>query len=174
MKQLILGGVRSGKSRLAERLAADSGLEVVVIATALALDAGMQQRIAQHQASRPPQFQLIEQPLYLADCLQQHARSDRLLLVDCLTLWLTQLLCAAERDQLLEPQLQRLLDCVPKLPGQQIFIGNETGLGIMPIDALSREFGDKAGWLHQQLAGHCDRVILTLAGLPLVFKGHSL
>lgn len=173
MKQLILGGVRSGKSRLAEQLAQASGLEVVVIATAQALDDGMQQRIQAHQASRPAQFKLIEEPWRLADCLQAQARADRLLLVDCLTLWLTQALCQQSPADW-QSQLQQLYQLLPTLPGELILIGNETGLGIMPIDALSREFGDQAGCLHQRLASLCDRVIFTLAGLPLVLKGKAL
>ncbi len=170
MKELILGGVRSGKSRLAEQHAIASGLEVVYIATATAEDDEMQQRIAHHRQQRPSTWQVIEEPLKLATVLQQQAAADRCLLVDCLTLWLTNLLLsdevgmlARERDALIE-QLQ-------DLPGHIILVSNETGMGIVPQGELARRFGDEAGMLHQKLARICDRVILTVAGLPQVLKG---
>ena len=170
MNTLILGGVRSGKSRLAERLATDSGLEVVYIATAaLHNDEAMQVRIAEHQRHRPAHWQLVEEPYALAEALEKHAAVERCLLVDCLTLWLTNLLCAERltyRD--------KLLDLVDTLPGQIIFVSNETGLGVVPMGELSRRFCDEAGRLHQDLAQRCDRVVLTVAGLPHVLKGEPL
>lgn len=170
MKHLILGGVRSGKSRLAEQTALACGQAVTYIATARDDgDAELSQRIQSHRDSRPAHWRVIEAPLELAAALQQQAASDRCLLVDCLTLWMTNLLChpdpgclARERDAL----LQRL----PQLPGTLILVGNETGLGVIPLGELTRRYVDEAGQLHQRLAQCCDRVVFTIAGLPLVLK----
>ena len=170
MKTLILGGVKSGKSRLAETLAIDSGLEVVVVATAIAGDEEMRQRIARHRQQRPADWQVIEEPLRLAEQLDRHAASHRCLIVDCLTLWLTQLLCQPDRSLLTE-QRDALLAVLAQLPGRLVLVGNETGLGVVPPGALSRDYCDQAGLLHQQLAVVCDQVLLTVAGLPLVLKG---
>lgn len=168
---LILGGVRSGKSRLAEQLAVASGLKVHYIATATALDAEMQARIAHHQAQRPCEWPLIEEPIDLAAVLQQYAAPEHCLLVDCLTLWLTNLLLLDDPQQWLQ-QRQALLTVLPQLTGRIILVSNETGLGIMPLGELTRRFGDEAGRLHQELAAQCQQVILTVAGLPLVLKGN--
>ncbi len=170
MKELILGGVRSGKSRLAEQHALASGLEVFYIATATAEDDEMRQRIAHHRQQRPSTWQLIEEPLELATVLQQHAAEDRCLLVDCLTLWLTNLLLA-EDASLLARERDALLEQLENLPGHIILVSNETGMGIVPEAELARRFGDEAGRLHQNLAQICDRVILTVAGLPQLLKG---
>ena len=171
MKELILGGVRSGKSRLAEQRASASGLEVVYIATARAgEDAEMRSRIQQHRSTRPPQWGLVEEPLALADCLRQHAAPGRCLLVDCLTLWLTNLLCA-EDPAVLARERESFLRMVPLIAGTVIIVSNETGLGVVPLGELSRRFVDEAGALHQRLAQVCDRVIFTVAGLPQVLKG---
>ncbi len=170
MKELILGGVRSGKSHLAEQHARASGLDVFYIATATAGDAEMQQRIAHHQQQRPSSWQLIEEPLRLATALQQYAAEDRCLLVDCLTLWLTNLLLA-EDPSLLAQERDALLEQLQGLSGHIILVSNETGMGIVPQGQLARRFGDEAGLLHQHLGKICDRVILTVAGLPQVLKG---
>lgn len=173
MIELILGGARSGKSRLAERLAGESGLPVTYIATSQPLDGEMSARIAQHRARRPAGWTLVEEPLALAAVLREHASPERCLLVDCLTLWLTNLLMlddttrlAAERDA--------LLDCVAELPGRVLLVSNETGLGVVPLGELSRRYVDEAGWLHQALAERCGRVVFTVAGLPMTLKGEPL
>ena len=170
MRELILGGVRSGKSRLAEQHANETGLDVMYVATAQVRDAEMQQRIAQHQARRPAHWQVIEAGHDLAQVLQQHAGAGRCVLVDCLTLWLTQLLC-----DLSEAELHREVDAVlavlPTLPGQIILVSNETNMGVVPLGELSRRYCDEAGRLHQQVGAICERVILTVAGLPLIVKG---
>ena len=170
MKQLILGGVRSGKSKMAEQQALDSGLEVVYIATATAGDDEMRARIQKHQQQRPSNWQLVEEPLMLADTLQHHAKSDRCLLVDCLTLWLTNLLLN-EDEAFFKTQRDAFINVITTLPGQLIFVSNETGLGIVPMGKLSRRYCDEAGLLHQELAQLCDRVILSIAGLPQILKG---
>lgn len=170
MKSLILGGARSGKSRLAETLAARSAAPVTYIATAGRGDAEMQARIQHHRARRPAEWRTVEEPLALAACLQGHAAPDACLLVDCLTLWLSNLLCADD-EALLAREREALVDTLPTLPGQILLVSNETGLGVVPLGALSRRFVDEAGWLHQRLAERCERVIFTVAGLPHVLKG---
>ncbi|MEW6679130.1 MAG: bifunctional adenosylcobinamide kinase/adenosylcobinamide-phosphate guanylyltransferase [Pseudomonadota bacterium] len=172
MKTLILGGVRSGKSRLAERLAQESGMAVTYIATATAGDEEMRARIAAHQARRPAGWQLVEEPLALAKTLSAHARPDGLLLVDCLTLWLTNLLLHPDPARLNQERAE-LLAALQELPGALVLVSNETGLGVVPLGELSRRYCDEAGWLHQDLAQRCDRVIFTVAGLPHILKGPS-
>ncbi len=167
--ELILGGTRSGKSRLAEKTAIESHLEVIYIATASAQDAEMAQRIQTHQNQRPDHWTVIEEPLYLAQILLDHASERRCLLVDCLTLWLTNLLMLKDQ-RILNQQTDSLLKCLEKLPGLTILVSNETGLGIIPMGELSRRFSDEAGFLHQRLGEVCDRVTFTVAGLAQVLK----
>lgn len=173
MLQLILGGARSGKSRLAEKLAIDSRLPVTYIATSQPLDGEMNERVAQHRARRPAEWALVEEPLALARVLRDNAGSGQCLLVDCLTLWLTNLLMLDNPEQL-NAERDALLECVGALPGEIIFVSNETGMGVVPMGELTRRYVDEAGWLHQALAERCQRVVLTVAGLPLTLKGTAL
>ncbi len=173
MKELILGGMRSGKSSLAERLAQQSGMPVTYIATATVEDQEMQDRVDHHRAQRPAHWDLVEEPFALADTLRSHASDERCLLVDCLTLWLTNLLLNEDPGRLADER-EALLDLIPQLPGHLIMVANETGMGVVPLGELSRRFCDEAGRLHQALAQRCDRVILTVAGLPHVLKGEPV
>jgi adenosylcobinamide kinase/adenosylcobinamide-phosphate guanylyltransferase len=173
MLQLILGGARSGKSRLAEKLASESGLEVIYVATSQPLDGEMNQRVASHRQRRPDSWGLVEEPLELTKVLKQSAGPGRCLLVDCLTLWLTNLLML-EDPQRLAQERDALLDCLAELPGEIIFVSNETGLGVVPLGELTRRYVDEAGWLHQALAERCQRVVFTVAGLPMTLKGSAL
>ncbi|MDH5572864.1 MAG: bifunctional adenosylcobinamide kinase/adenosylcobinamide-phosphate guanylyltransferase [Gammaproteobacteria bacterium] len=168
MKELILGGVRSGKSALAELRAGDSGMQVIYLATATAGDDEMAARIKLHQQQRPDNWLLIEEPVELAQTLKQYANINTCILVDCLTLWLTNLLL--EDEQLIPVKTGDLLDSLSSIPGRIIFVSNEVGGGIIPADALSRRFCDEAGRLHQQLAACCDRVTLVVAGLAQQLK----
>lgn len=170
MKSLILGGMKSGKSRFAEQLASQLEQPVVYIATAQAWDDEMRERIRVHQQQRPSQWHTVEAPLHLAQALQTHDAPNRTLLVDCLTLWITQLLCH-DNLALLAQELNAFQTYLPKLQANLILVSNETNMGIIPIDALSRRFCDTAGKLHQQLAPMMDSVVLTVAGLPLYVKG---
>jgi adenosylcobinamide kinase/adenosylcobinamide-phosphate guanylyltransferase len=136
MKELILGGVRSGKSRLAEERARGNGLEVLYIATAMAgLDRELDERIRRHRERRSTSWTVVEEPLALGEVLSVHARIERCLVVDCLTLWLTNLLGTA-RDRL-ERERLNLLQTVPGLPGHIILVSNETGFGVVPLGALA-------------------------------------
>lgn len=173
MVELILGGARSGKSRLAEQLATASGLEVVYIATCQPRDAEMRERIERHRDQRPPHWALIEEPLALARVLREQAREDRCLLVDCLTLWLSNLLLTDD-PQAWARERSALLETLPALPGRVLLVSNETGLGVVPMGELTRRFVDEAGWLHQALAADCERVVFCVAGLPQVLKGEPL
>ncbi|SDU04410.1 bifunctional adenosylcobinamide kinase/adenosylcobinamide-phosphate guanylyltransferase [Pseudomonas yamanorum] len=173
MLQLILGGARSGKSRLAEKLAADSALSVTYIATSQPLDGEMNARIAHHRERRPSEWGLIEEPIELARVLKENATPNHCLLVDCLTLWLTNLLMLEDPDRL-NLEREALLQTLATLPGEIIFVSNETGLGVVPLGELTRRYVDEAGWLHQALAERCQRVVLTVAGLPLTLKGTAL
>jgi adenosylcobinamide kinase / adenosylcobinamide-phosphate guanylyltransferase len=172
MKRLILGGVRSGKSRLAERLAGESGLPVTYLATALPGDEEMRTRIRAHRVQRPDNWKLVEEPYRLAAALQQHAQPEHCLLVECLTLWLTNLLLDPDPERC-EQEQQALLEILPKLPGEIILVGNETNMGVIPMGSLSRQFCDESGLLHQAVAALSDEVLLTVAGLPLKLKGKS-
>ncbi len=173
MLQLILGGARSGKSRLAEKLANDSALPVIYIATSQPLDGEMNERIALHRQRRPDHWGLIEEPIELARVLRENAVAGQCLLVDCLTLWLTNLLMLEDSSRL-AAQRDQLLETLASLPGETIFVSNETGLGVVPLGELTRRYVDEAGWLHQALAERCQRVVLTVAGLPLTLKGPAL
>ncbi|KAB7623368.1 bifunctional adenosylcobinamide kinase/adenosylcobinamide-phosphate guanylyltransferase [Alkalilimnicola sp. S0819] len=168
MRELILGGARSGKSAWAERRAAQGGLSVVYVATAQARDEEMHERIRRHRAQRPSHWALLEQPLALADSLLELADDNRCVLVDCLTVWLSNLLEAG--DRVLEEQRDALLACLDRLPGHIILVSNEVGQGIVPTNPLARRFVDEAGRLHQQLAARCERVTLVVAGLPQILK----
>lgn len=172
MIELILGGARSGKSRLAEELATASGLEVVYIATSQPLDEEMHKRIRHHQQQRPAHWTLVEEPLELARVLREQAADNRCLLVDCLTLWVTNLLLDVN-PQRLQQERQQLLDTLDALPGRVILVSNETGLGVVPMGELSRRYVDEAGWLHQELARRCQRVQFCVAGLPMLLKGNT-
>jgi adenosylcobinamide kinase/adenosylcobinamide-phosphate guanylyltransferase len=168
MRELILGGARSGKSALAEQRAAASGLAVTYIATAQALDGEMAARIERHQQQRPGHWQLVEEPLELAAALKLHAAPERCLLIDCLTLWLNNLLID-------EPNFERrrseFLELLPQLSGEIILVSNEVGLGIVPLGELTRRFCDESGRLHQAVAARCERVTFVTAGLPMLLKG---
>lgn len=169
MLEVILGGARSGKSRFAERLAADSGLAVTYIATSQALDGEMTSRIAHHRERRPAHWALVEEPLQLARVLREQAAVNRCLLVDCLTLWLTNLLMLDDAMRLAEER-DALLECLDGLPGRILLVSNETGLGVVPLGELTRRYVDEAGWLHQAVAERAQRVTFMVAGLPMTLK----
>ncbi|TSA20686.1 MAG: bifunctional adenosylcobinamide kinase/adenosylcobinamide-phosphate guanylyltransferase [Betaproteobacteria bacterium] len=169
MTALIIGGARSGKSRYAQGWAERGGAAVALIATGQARDAEMAARIARHQAERPAAWQTVEEPIHLAAVLQRAAGAGRCVVVDCLTLWVLNLLEAGE--SVFVEERAALLALVPQLAGEVIFVSNEVGLGVIPMGSLSRRFVDEAGWLNQDLAAIVDTVVFVAAGLPLVMKG---
>ncbi|HIO92223.1 MAG TPA: bifunctional adenosylcobinamide kinase/adenosylcobinamide-phosphate guanylyltransferase [Leucothrix mucor] len=173
MNTLILGGAKSGKSLFAETLAIQSGKKLVYIATAQAGDNEMKQRILLHQQRRAEQNVVwlnIEEPTALSKVIKQYSTNNRLILIDCLTLWLSNLLFSLNEKQR-QMEIDALLECLPSCQADMFFVSNETGLGIVPMNQLSRQFIDLSGSLHQQIAQVSDRVIMTIAGLPLVLKG---
>ena len=166
---LVLGGARSGKTAFAESLALRSGSTPVYVATAEVLDGEMRDRVASHQAGRAGQFATIEEPLALSTTLIKAARSHDVILVDCLTLWITNLLIAGEN---VSEKVERLSDTLGQLDGTRvILVSNEVGLGIVPDNAMARTFRDLAGSAHQRLADICDDVYFVIAGLPMTLKG---
>lgn len=175
MKQLILGGARSGKSRLAEQLAGATGNPVVCIVTADSQknDDEMAVRIERHRRQRPDHWQTLEAPRHLAGAIQEADAAGTCLLVDCLTLWLSNCLHDHGMDCWLQER-EQLLRALPDLRADILLIGNELGSGLVPLGAGNRSFVDQNGFLHQSLASLCERVILTAAGLPLVLKGAPL
>jgi adenosylcobinamide kinase / adenosylcobinamide-phosphate guanylyltransferase len=164
---LVLGGARSGKSAYAERLILSAADQATYLATGFAGDAEMADRIAHHRARRGGTWATCEEPLEIAASLRQCAEPGRPILLDCLTLWLSNLM-AQSRD--IASETQTLLACLPELRGPVVFVSNEVGLGIVPDNALAREFRDHAGRLNQALAAAADRVIFVAAGLPLILK----
>ncbi|ONN48578.1 adenosylcobinamide kinase [Acinetobacter genomosp. 33YU] len=172
MLQLILGGARSGKSRLAEQTAISTQLPVIYVATAQALDPEMQSRIAHHQNQRPAHWSLIEEPLFLANALKKIDQPNQIILVDCLTLWLTNLLLL-EDQSVQQFECEQLLKVLPTLESEIILVSNETGLGVVPLGEISRRFVDEAGRLHQALGQIADKVVFCVAGFPMILKGEK-
>lgn len=181
LRTLVFGGARSGKSALAEKLAIASGKEVVYIATARAGDGEMAARIARHRDDRPAHWLTVEEPLALGDVLARHAAPGRLLLVDCLTLWLANLMFDGGTDYpevgavtlppIFHAQRAALLSALEHVAGEIVLVSNEIGMGVVPYGAVSRAFTDEAGRLNQAVAAICDRAVFVAAGLPLVLKG---
>jgi adenosylcobinamide kinase/adenosylcobinamide-phosphate guanylyltransferase len=170
---LILGGARSGKSSYAEQCAGKSA-EVVYIATATADDTAMSRRIAHHQQSRPSHWLTIEEPFYLGECLRNQRGAEQnntppTLLIDCMTLWLSNWLCS-KKLQGWPVERDAFLEAIQHYPGEIIIVSNEVGSGIVPLGELTREFVDQAGWLNQALAKEANEVTLVVAGCPLPLK----
>jgi adenosylcobinamide kinase/adenosylcobinamide-phosphate guanylyltransferase len=172
MLQLILGGARSGKSRLAEQTAINMQLAVTYVVTAQALDPEMQNRIEHHQNQRPAHWSLVEEPLYLANALQKIDRPNQIILVDCLTLWLTNLLLLEDQN-IQQLECEQLLKVLPTLQSEIILVSNETGLGVVPLGEISRRFVDEAGRLHQALGQIANKVVFCVAGFPMILKGEK-
>ena len=193
--ELILGGQRSGKSRRAELLARDwlaqsPSHQAVMIATAKAWDDEMVERIARHQqdrAERVPGMTTVEEPIALAEAIQTHSKVQTLVVVDCLTLWLTNLLMPHEAVKNVKNGLEKVLNTPPgeqihareatlliaikNVSGPVILVGNEIGLGVIPMGRETRDFVDALGRLNQEVAAACERVTFMAAGLPLTLKG---
>ena len=131
----------------------------------------MQQRIKHHQQQRPVHWQLIEEPINLVSILKDNANNKTCILVDCLTLWLSNQLCSEENKIQLQENINNLINILPALPGKIIFVSNEVSMGIIPMGEINRQFVDEAGRLHQRLATVCDKVTLMVAGIPSQIKG---
>lgn len=162
---LLLGGARSGKSRIAQARAEASAGELVYVATGQALDAEMAERIARHRADRGPRWRTVESPIDLPDAIRRE--NGRVLLVDCLTLWLSNLMLGERNVTAATDQLLAALDTAS---GTILLVSNEVGMGIVPENALARRFRDEAGRLHQRVAAVADEVLWVAAGLSLRMK----
>lgn len=184
--ELILGGQKSGKSRRAELLARNwlaqsPAHQAVLIATAQPWDAEMRERITRHQTDRTervPGMQTVEEPLALGQTLARYSQPQTLVVVDCLTLWLTNLLMPAENNEQNEAaahaaraQVAMVLRAIENAAGPVVLVGNEIGLGVIPLGRETRAFVDALGLLNQQVAQACQRVTFMAAGLPLTLKG---
>lgn len=165
---LVLGGARSGKSRHAQRLAEERSARRLFVATAQPFDDEMRDRIARHRADRDASWRTIEAPVELPRAIRDHGAGDHVLLVDCLTLWLSNLLLA---DADMEAAAAALEEAVAAATAPVILVANEVGFGIVPDNALARRFRDAAGLLNQRLAAACDATDLVVAGIPLRIAG---
>jgi adenosylcobinamide kinase / adenosylcobinamide-phosphate guanylyltransferase len=165
---LVLGGARSGKSRYAEGLIEARPGPWLYVATAQAWDDEMRARIAEHRARRPPPWETVDAPRDLPAVIGR-APADRPVLVDCLTLWLTNAMLDEAAD--LAAETDALVEACRAAAGPLVLVSNEVGFGIVPENALARRFRDEAGRLHQRLAALADRVVLVVAGLPMIIKG---
>lgn len=164
---LVLGGARSGKSVYAQKLAENSGEKPILIATAQAHDAEMTARIARHAAERSAAWSVIQEPLMLAAALEAEARPGAIVVVDCATLWLSNLML---RETDLDRASAEITDAIRRLAGPAIFVSNEVGQGIVPENALARAFRDAQGRLNQALMRSCDAAVLVVAGAPIQVK----
>ena len=178
---LVIGGARSGKSAHAEALTTACGKRVIYIATAQAGDAEMASRIAHHRERRDTAWKTMEEPLALGAAIAQSSNPDTVILVDCLTVWLSNLLFSGQHDYpevgpIVPPtafnvERQSLLDAIAKASGDVILVSNEVGMGVVPQGAISRWFVDEAGRLNQAVAALCERAVFVVAGLPIMLKG---
>ncbi|MFT7184898.1 MAG: adenosylcobinamide kinase/adenosylcobinamide-phosphate guanylyltransferase [Pseudohongiellaceae bacterium] len=168
MKTLILGGVKSGKSRYAENLASAISASVTVIATATVMDEEMAIRIARHKEGRPASWVTIEESMHLGEVLRTIKTAD-VVVIDCLTLWLTNLLIHPDSNKLNE-EIDAFEQAIKVINFPLILVSNETNMGVVPLGDLTRKYCDQVGLLHQRLATVCDRVQLIVAGLPLTLK----
>lgn len=166
MKHLVIGGARSGKSSYAEEIALRSDKQRFYLATGEAGDAEMAARIASHQARRDDQWVLVEEPTHLARCLESVDGSNHFIVVDCLTLWLSNCL----HHNCLEQEKTKLLEVLEKLNADIVLVCNDVGSGVVPMGELSRQFVDHSGWLQQEVALLCTHVTVVFAGLPLALK----
>jgi len=172
IKKLVLGGCRSGKSRHAEQWASDNFQQKTYVATLSRQgDAEMDRRIDLHRESRGNGWQLVEEPRDIVAVLAPARAQNEVVLLDCLTMWITNLMMAELTDPQIEDEILRLKQTVASANYGIVLVANEVGLGLVPESAMGRRFRDLAGWCNQQMAEVCDQVVMVAAGLPLTLKG---
>lgn len=167
---LVIGGCRSGKSDHALSLAESMGSRRIFVATCVPHDDEMRQRVKRHQADRSDAWQTLEVPVDLAGAIAEYNSHSDAMLVDCLTLWLNNLLMETEDVDRIREHIDRLATAVQNAPNAIILVSNEVGAGIVPENRLARLYRDLAGWTNQAMAAVCDRVIWTVAGIPVTIK----
>lgn len=169
-KILVLGGCRSGKSDHALRLAESMGPRRLFVATCVPHDDEMRDRVERHQRERGDSWKTVEIPVDLAEAIGSHGPSADVILVDCLTLWLSNLLMDTQDIERVRRRIDELAAAVTAAPQAVILVSNEVGAGIVPENRLARRYRDLAGWTNQALAAACNRVIWTVAGIPVTIK----
>ncbi len=173
MIELILGGARSGKSGYAQQCAVDNNKPVLLIATATADDNEMLQRINLHKQQRPTNIEVIEEPFDLAAVLMFNANSDKSILIDCLTLWVSNLLLKYKEKTEDSKEFNEFIACLDTINTDVYIVSNEVGMGIIPLGHLNRIYCDAVGRLHQAIAAKAQRVTLMVAGLPHSIKSET-
>ncbi|MCB2147945.1 MAG: bifunctional adenosylcobinamide kinase/adenosylcobinamide-phosphate guanylyltransferase [Deltaproteobacteria bacterium] len=169
-KILVLGGCRSGKSSHALQLAEGMGRRRVFVATCVPHDDEMQARVARHRQERSDTWNTLEIPVDLADAILAHSPAADVMLVDCLTLWLSNLLMQTQDVSQIRRRIDGLAEAVKSAPCPVILVSNEVGAGIVPENRLARLYRDLAGWTNQAVAAACNRVVWTVAGIPVTIK----
>jgi len=169
----ITGGCRSGKSRFALNYANQQFSKKLYLATCEVLDEEMARRVENHKKMRGPEWQAIEEPVEVINKIRQHGDGDKVevILLDCITLWLTNLLMKWESDSRIMDEVERLIDTIKQSPCSLIIVSNEVGMGIVPADPLSRRFRDLSGMTNQRIAEVADMVVFIVSGIPLFLKG---
>ncbi len=168
---LIIGGSRSGKSRHALELAENAGGRQIFIATCVPGDDEMEDRVSRHKAERGPAWETLEIPVGLPEAVSKNgADQTAVVLIDCLTLWISNLLMETDETQILEGHLNRLVDAIDAAQCQVLLVSNEVGAGIVPENKLARQFRDIAGFVNQRVAAAVDEVIWMVAGIPVAIK----
>jgi adenosylcobinamide kinase / adenosylcobinamide-phosphate guanylyltransferase len=169
-KILVLGGCRSGKSGHALQLAESMGRQRVFLATCIPRDDEMRERIERHRRERSHTWKTLEVPMGLAEAITRHSRSSDVVLVDCLTLWLSNLIMEIQETAGIRQHINGLAQAVTAAPNTVVLVSNEVGTGIVPENRLARLYRDLAGWTNQAVAAVCNRVIWTVAGIPVTIK----
>lgn len=170
----VIGGCRSGKSRHALRLAESTPAgRRIFVATCIPHDEEMRTRVANHQGERGGEWETLEVPEMLAEAVADHSRPGTLLLIDCLTLWTSNLLLAGDDPKSINHPMDELISALKAAPGPVILVSNEVGTGIVPENRLARLYRDMVGKVNQTVAACADRVILTVAGIPVTIKGNE-
>ncbi len=169
-KILVLGGCRSGKSTQALNLAESMGEQRVFVATCVPYDDEMRKRVKNHQAERSDAWRTLEVPIDLAGAIAEQGPHTDVMLVDCLTLWMSNLLMENEDETHIRSHIEKLAEAVRRAPCTIVLVSNEVGAGIVPENPLARLYRDYAGWANQAMAAACDRVIWTVAGIPVTIK----
>ena len=167
----ITGGCRSGKSRYALDYANQHFSKKLYLATCEALDEEMAQRIEHHKKMRGPEWQTVEEPLEIVNKIRQYENEVDVILLDCITLWLSNLLMWRRDDPEIMDEVSRLIDTVKQIPVSLIIVSNEVGMGIVPADPLSRRFRDLSGMANQKIVGVAETVIFMVSGIPFFLKG---